>query len=156
VPSGPGPSLGICTPLYCGCILLYRHRALMEDSRRVAPASRTATTAQEVSVSGTYATWLGEAAGQMNSAQRERFDAAADAYYALPLHQQRDPQDSDAHRTEDDAALTAILRSVLWEDSIEGAAARVRQAQIELDGWVRASAALGVSEARIAERSGLH
>lgn len=107
-------------------------------------------------MTGTYSTWLGEAAEQMNTAQRERFDAAADAYYALPLHERRDPQHAEAHRAEDDAALTAILRSVLWEDSIEGAAARVRQAQIELDGWVRASAALGVSEARIAERSGLH
>ena len=75
-------------------------------------------------------------------------DRAADAYYALPLHRQRDPDDAIADSAEDDAALTAILQHILDEDSLMGAARRARQAQLELDGWIRAMAARVAAQAR--------
>lgn len=102
-----------------------------------------------------YTDWLGHAADELTDEQRETFDAAADAYYRLPLHQHRDPEDITANTAEDDHALDAILQAVLGEGTLEAAAREVRMAQTALDGWVKASAALGVPEVQIAERSRL-
>lgn len=100
-----------------------------------------------------YTGWLDPAT--LTDEQRERFDTAADAYYALPLHADRDPEDVVADSAEDDAALTAILQSILGEDSLMGAARRARQAQTELDGWIRAAHVLGMSERDIEQDAGL-
>lgn len=100
-----------------------------------------------------YTDWLG--AADLTDEQRERFDRAADTYYALPFHADRDPEDATADSAEDDAALTAILQSVLGEDSLMSAARRARQAQLELDGWIRASHALGMSERDIQQDASL-
>lgn len=103
----------------------------------------------------TYADWLGPAADDLTTEQRETFESRADDYYSLPLHAQRDPDDAVADSAEDDAALTAILQAVLHEDSLMGAARRARQAQAELIGWVRAGAAAGTAERTLAEQSGI-
>lgn len=102
-----------------------------------------------------YSDWLAHAADDLTPEQRETFDATADAYYALPLHAQRDPDDAAADSAEDDAALTAILQRILHEESLMGAARRARLAQLELDGWIRAEAARGVPERVLEEQSGL-
>lgn len=102
-----------------------------------------------------YTDWLGVGAADLTADQRDTFDSAADAYFALPFHADRDPEDLTANTAEDDAALSAILQTVLHEDSLMGAARRARQAQLELDGWIRATAALGTSEVEIAADAGL-
>lgn len=94
-------------------------------------------------------------AGDLTTEQREAFEAAADAYYALPYVHSRDPEDDIANVAEDDHALTAILQSILGEDTLTMAGIRAHEAQNQLDGWVRASAALGVPERTIEEQSGL-
>src|SRR5690625_6846421 len=87
---------------------------------------------------GDYSDWLAHAADDLTPEQREEFDRTADAYYALPFHAQRDPEDAIADSAEDDAALTAILQRILGEDSLMSAARRAWQAQLELEGWIRA------------------
>lgn len=103
----------------------------------------------------TYTDWLGPAADDLTTEQREAFESRADAYYALPLHAERDPDDAIADSAEDDAALSAILQHILHEDSLMGAARRARQAEAELTGWVRAMAAAGTPERTLAEESGI-
>ncbi|KAA9394777.1 hypothetical protein FCK90_04365 [Kocuria coralli] len=98
-----------------------------------------------------YTDWLGSA--QLTTEQAEAFTAAADAYYALPFHTDRDPEDAAADQAEDDAALTAILQTVLEEDTLTATASRARQAQLELTAWVRAAAALGAPERDIADQA---
>lgn len=100
-----------------------------------------------------YTDWLGDA--DLTPEQLEAFETRADAYYALPLHADRDPDDAVADSAEDDAALSAILQHVLHEDSLMGAARRARQAEAELTGWVRAMAATGLAERALAEQSGI-
>ncbi|MDO5662859.1 MAG: hypothetical protein Q4G40_09200 [Brachybacterium sp.] len=100
-----------------------------------------------------YTDWLGPA--DLTDDQRDCFTAAADAYYDLPMHAGRDPEDVIADTAEDDAALTAILQAILREDSLMGAARRARQATADLDGWVRDMSAMGWSEHEIARDSGL-
>lgn len=102
-----------------------------------------------------HTTWLGPAADDLTAEQRETFDRAADAYYRLPFHEQRDPEDVSANAAEDDYALSAILQTILREGSLETAAREARMAQDALDGWVRGTAAMGVPETEIAERSWL-
>lgn len=102
-----------------------------------------------------YTDWLGPAADDLTDDQRETFDRAADAYYRLPFHEQRDPEDITANAAEDDHVLTAILQAILREGSLETAAREARMAQAALDGWVRASAAMGMSERDIEQRSQL-
>ena len=99
--------------------------------------------------------WLGHIADELTDEQREAFDRAADLYYRLPFHADRDAEDATANAREDDHALTAILQSVLGESTLRTATDRVQEAREVLTGWVRASAALGVSEVQIAERSRL-
>lgn len=99
--------------------------------------------------------WLGPAADDLTDEQRADFDAAARAYYAQPHHADRDPEDTAANQAEDDAALAAILQSILGEDTLASAARRKRQADLELDGWIRATAALGATERTLEEQSGL-
>lgn len=103
---------------------------------------------------GDYSDWLAHAADDLTPEQREEFDRTADAYYALPFHAQRDPEDAIADSAEDDAALTAILQRILGEDSLMSAARRAWQAQLELEGWIRAEAAAGTPERTIEEHSG--
>jgi hypothetical protein len=102
-----------------------------------------------------YSDWLAHATDDLTTEQLDAFTAAADAYYAQPHHEQRDPEDAIADSAEDDAALTAILQHVLGESSLETTAREARAAQEALTGWVRAAAALGTSESKIAERSWL-
>jgi len=102
-----------------------------------------------------YTDWLGPAAESLTPGQLEAFTDAADAYYDLPFHAQRDPDDAIADSAEDDYALTAILQDILMESSLMTAAREVREAQDALTGWVRGMAARGVPEARIAEQSQL-
>lgn len=99
--------------------------------------------------------WLGPAADDLTAEQRDAFDHAARAYYAQPHHANRDPEDAAANQAEDDAALAAILQTILGEDSLASAARRKRQADLELDGWIRATAALGATERTLEEQSGL-
>lgn len=101
-----------------------------------------------------YTTWLGPAADDMTTEQRARFDQAATAYAALPYVADRTIGDPD-YATEDDAALTAIVQAILDEDTLTAVAARARAATEALDGWIRASAALGASERDIETGSGL-
>lgn len=103
----------------------------------------------------TYTDWLGPAADDLTTEQRATFESRADAYYNLPLHADRDPEDQSAHAAEDDAALSAILQHILGEGSLMGAAREARQAQAALTGWVQGMAASGMSESQIAEQSGL-
>lgn len=100
-----------------------------------------------------YTHWLGDA--DLSPEQTDAFTIAADAYYDLPLHAHRDPEDASAHVEDDDAALTAILQSILGEDSLTAAGIRSRRARSELIGWVRAEAARGTSEVAIAEQAGI-
>lgn len=100
--------------------------------------------------------WLGPARNEMTIVQLEEFMVAVNAYYDLPLHERRDPEERFADQAEDDAAMSAILQSILKEDSLAAAAHRAREAQDALDGWIRASAALGVPESTIASVTGLH
>ena len=102
-----------------------------------------------------YTDWLGHITDELTDEQREAFNRAADAYYRLPFHADRDAEDVTANALEDGHALTAILQSVLGESTLRTAADRVQRAREVLNGWVRASAALGVSEVQIAERSRL-
>ncbi|MDN5653960.1 MAG: hypothetical protein L0J57_00045 [Brachybacterium sp.] len=102
-----------------------------------------------------YSDWLAHAADDLTDEQRETFDSVANAYFALPFHTKRDPADAVADSAEDDAALSAILQKILGEDSLMGAARRARQAEIDLDGWVRSEAAAGASERTLEEQSGL-
>ena len=100
-----------------------------------------------------HADWLGPAADDLTTEQREAFDRAADAYYRLPFHEDRDPEDITANAAEDDHALTAILQTILREGSLETAAREARMAQAALVGWVRAAAAMGATERDIEQRS---
>lgn len=98
---------------------------------------------------------LGLAGRDLTAEQVEAFDRAVDAYYALPLHAKRDPDGAMVGVSEDDYALSAILQSILGGGSLEAAGRAVREADAALDGWVRAAAALGVSEVQISEEAGL-
>lgn len=100
-----------------------------------------------------YTAWLGDA--DLTPEQTDAFTTAADAYYHLPLHAHRDPEDASAHVEDDDAALAAILQSILGEDTAQAAGERSRRARTELVGWVRAEAARGTSETAIAEQAGV-
>lgn len=103
-----------------------------------------------------YTEWLGPAADDLTPGQLEAFTDAADAYYALPFHAQRDRDGAIANSAEeDDYALTAILQDILMESSLMTAAHEAREAQDALTGWVRGMVARGVPEARIAEQSQL-
>lgn len=102
-----------------------------------------------------YSDWLSIAADDLTDEQRATFESRADAYYALPLHADRDPDDAVADSAEDDAALTAILQDILGEDSLMGAARRARQAEAELIGWVRGMHTAGTPERVLAEQSGI-
>lgn len=103
----------------------------------------------------TYAAWLGPAAEDLTPDQLERFTRAADMYYALPLHEGRDPQDRDQCQAEDDAALSAILQSILGEGTLTEAGERDRAARAALIGWVRAAHAMGEPILSIAQRAGI-
>lgn len=98
--------------------------------------------------------WLGPAADDLTDEQRATFDHAARTYYAQPHHADRDPEDTAANQAEDDAALTAILQSILGEDTLRAAVARAAQAELERDAWIRATAALGASERELVEQTG--
>lgn len=102
-----------------------------------------------------FTDWLGPAADVLTDEQRAAFDAAARAYYRQPHHADRDPEDTAANTDEDDAALTAILQSVLGENDLASVGRDARYAQTILDGWIRATAALGARETEIAMKSGL-
>lgn len=102
-----------------------------------------------------YTDWLAHAADDLNPGQLEAFTDAADAYFELPFHAQRDPEEAIADSAEDDHALTAILQDILMESSLIAAAREARQAQDMLDGWIRGMAARGVPESQIAEESQL-
>lgn len=100
-----------------------------------------------------YTDWLAHAADDLTPGQLEAFTDAADAYFELPLHAQRDPENAITDSAEDDHALMAILRDILMESSLMTAAREARQAQSVLDGWIRGMAARGVSESQIAEEA---
>lgn len=102
-----------------------------------------------------YTAWLGPAADELTADQLDAFTTAADDYYALPLHGARDPEDDAANAAEDDYALTAILQAILREGTLRQAAAQVREAEAARDGWIRASAAMGIPEGTIADRAGV-
>src|SRR5699024_12136723 len=101
----------------------------------------------------TYDDWLAHVADYLTPGQLESFSDAADAYFELPLHAQRDPENAITDSAEDDHALMAILRDILMESSLMTAAREARQAQSVLDGWIRGMAARGVSESQIAEEA---
>lgn len=99
--------------------------------------------------------WLGPAADDLTDEQRAAFDDAARAYFALPLHTERDPADDLANSAEDDDALSAILQDILGEGSLMEATRVLWAAQHAHTGWIRAMAARGMSEVQIAEQSGI-
>lgn len=92
---------------------------------------------------------------RLSDSQRQEFEAAAAAYFALPLHAHRDAQRSDEDCADDDAALAAILQDLTDHGSIEQAAAEVRDAEFILTGWIRGLAARGVASEQIAQRAGM-
>lgn len=103
----------------------------------------------------TYRDWLGDAYDDLNEGVIESFTDAANAYYAQEHIAQRDPEEVHANSAEDDHALSAILQSLLHEDSLPAVAHRAREAEEVLQGWIRAQAALGTPETIIARQSGL-
>src|SRR5699024_7647174 len=103
---------------------------------------------------GDYSDWLAHAADDLTPEQREEFDSTADAYYALPFHAQRDPEDAIADSAEDDAALTAILQRILGEDSLMSAAGRAWPAELDLQGCMRAESSAGTRARLIEELAG--
>lgn len=103
----------------------------------------------------TYRNWLGDAYDDLNEGVIEKFTDAAGAYEEQEHVIHRDPEDKTAYYDEDDSALSAILQSLLHEDSLAAVASRASKARDELRAWVRAQAALGVPESAIAEQSRL-
>lgn len=103
----------------------------------------------------TYRDWLGDTYSDLNEGTLEAFTDAANAYYAQDHIARRDPDDVHANATEDDYALSAILQSLLREDTLPAVSHRAHKANEELTGWIRGQAALGVPETTIAQQAGL-
>lgn len=99
--------------------------------------------------------WLGDAYDALSNVAIEAFTEAVNTYKQQPHQARRDPESPADHAKEDDAAMTAILQSILHEDSLNNAAQRVRDAEEALTAWIRAESALGTPETVIAEKAGI-
>lgn len=102
-----------------------------------------------------YRDWLGDAYDDLNDGVIEAFTDAADTYFTQKHHQERDPEHPQETANQDDVALSAILQSLLHEDTLRSVAQRARDSESVLTGWVRAQVALDVSESEVAKQAGL-
>lgn len=98
--------------------------------------------------------WLEQFAPELPEDERERFEDAVGRYYELPAiaGRRRFPMES---LQEDYRVFGAILQAMRHEDSLAAVSLRAGEAQAELNAWIRGTAALGATEAQLAEQSGL-